>query len=107
MNFNRLKPETSEKIVEKLVLLDLQLIKYARPTVDLAYFIGSSTSPSFRAANLKKCLEFYHEALTQELEAFGYKTVYSLDLLKSDFQDCWMFGYFVGCMHVQVRKSFN
>ena len=94
--------------MEELFLLDLQMIKYTRPTVDLAYFLGSSTTPKFRAANLRKCLEMYHSSLVDELEQFGYdKDLYTLDQLMADFKDCWMFGYFINCMHVQACNDLD
>ena len=89
---------------DKLVLLDLQLMKYTRPTVDLAYFFGSSTSAAFRSQHLDHLLQVYHDQLGEELGIFGYniKSLYPLDKLKDDFQDTWHFGFVVASLHMQV-----
>ena len=85
-----------------MTLLDLQLMKYSRPTVDLAYFFGSSTYPSFRQMHLEELLKIYHQTLTQELTTFGYSVSYSLEDLKDDFEDTWGFGFALACLHIQI-----
>ena len=65
-----------------VTLLDLQLMKYSRPSVDLAYFFGSSTYPSFREMYLEELLKVYHQTLVDELAIFGYKLSYSIDDLR-------------------------
>ena len=85
-----------------VTLLDLQLMKYSRPTVDLAYFFGSSTYPSFRQMHLEELLKIYHQTLTQELTTFGYSVSYSLEDLKDDFEDTWGFGFALACLHIQI-----
>ena len=87
-----------------VTLLDLQLIKYTRPSVDLCYFFGSSTVPSFRKRFLRDLLKVYHHKLTQELEIFGYQPhIYSLEDVLSDFEDTWGFGFSISCLHIQVK----
>ncbi len=84
-------------------MLDLQLIKYARPTVDLAYFIGSSSTPAWREKYLKQLLKIYSDALTEELVKFGYPvSTYTYDQMIADFKDCWIFGFHSCVMHTQV-----
>lgn len=90
-----------------MTLLDLQLMKYSRPTVDLAYFFGSSTYPSFRQMHLEELLKIYHQTLTQELTTFGYSpqsdlVQYTFEDLKDDFEDTWGFGFALACLHIQI-----
>ena len=89
---------------QNVTLLDLQLMKYARSTVDLAYFFGSSTSVSFRKEYLNELLQIYHKKLTKELEKFGYVNIYSYDNLMHDFEQTWGFGFMTGQFHAHVRS---
>ena len=88
-----------------ITIIDLQLMKYTRPTVDLAYFFGSSTDATFRKKHLPSLLKTYHETLTSELKTLGYENLYSFQDLLEDFEDTWGFGFVMSCLHVQVRKS--
>lgn len=88
-----------------ITIIDLQLMKYTRPTVDLAYFFGSSTDATFRKKHLPSLLKTYHETLTSELKTLGYENLYSFQDLIEDFDDTWGFGFVMSCLHVQVRKS--
>ena len=85
-----------------VTLLDLQLMKYSRPSVDLAYFFGSSTYPSFRQMHLEELLKIYHQTLRQELSTFGNSLNYTLEDLKADFEDTWGFGFALACLHIQI-----
>ena len=89
---------------EEVTLLDLQLMKYGRPTLDLAYFFGSSTTVEFRKEHLETLLEEYHKKLSEELKVFGYENIYSFDDLLSDFQETWGFGFMIGQFHAHVRN---
>jgi hypothetical protein len=92
-------------VVDKLVLLDLQMIKYARPTVDLAYFLGSSSTAKFRKTHLKHLQKVYHDSLSQQLVKFGYPLeIYPFTQFITDFDETWVFGFTTGCMHVQVYQ---
>ena len=91
--------------ISDLTLLDLQLMKYCRPTVDLTYFFGSSSFAPFRKEHLKSLLKIYHDKLTRELEVFGYKDIYSYEDLLKDFEDTWGFGFACSLLHVQVYPN--
>ena len=80
-------------------------MKYARPTVDLAYFFGSSTYFKFREEHLHELLQFYHQKLTAELAFFGHKDVYTFEELMADYDDTWVFGFSISCLHIQVKKQ--
>ena len=88
-----------------ITIIDLQLMKYTRPTLDLAYFFGSSTDATFRKKHLPSLLKTYHETLTSELKTLGYENLYSFQDLLEDFDDTWGFGFVMSCLHVQVCKS--
>ena len=77
-------------------------MKYSRPTVDLAYFFGSSTYPSFRQIYLEELLKVYHQTLLEELSIFGHSVSYTLEDLKHDFNDTWGFGFAIACFHIQL-----
>ena len=77
-------------------------MKYTRPTVDLAYFFGSSTFVPFRHKHLDALLQIYHEELTQELGHFGYQNLYSFQDLNLDLEDTWSFAFIAACLHIQV-----
>jgi hypothetical protein len=92
--------------VDNVVLLDLQLMKFTRVTADLAYFFGSSSTVKFRAEFLDDLLRIYHTKLIQDLETFGYRnSVYPLDHFLADFEDTWVFGFIIGCFHMQVSSN--
>ncbi len=104
-NFNSPR-KNKNGIIERLVLIDLQLAKYAKPAVDLVYFFGSSTSYKFRENHLDSLLRLYHSTLHKELKEFGYTTeLYTFQQLLDDFQDCWPFGFTLSCAHIAVSVS--
>ena len=90
-----------------ITIIDLQLMKYTRPTVDLAYFFGSSTDATFRKKHLPSLLKTYHDTLTSELKTLGYENLYSFQDLLEDFDDTWGFGFVMSCLHVQVLENFD
>ena len=84
-------------------ILDLQLSRRANPGVDLAYFLGSSTSPAFREKHLDDLLTFYHSILKERLVAFGYPdNTYTLENVKKDFKYCFPFGFCMARIHIMV-----
>jgi hypothetical protein len=88
--------------------LDFQLMKLTRVTVDLAYFFGTSSTAKFRARFLDDLLKIYHTKLIQDLEIFGYKnSVYPLEQFVADFEDTWVFGFIMGCFHMQVSSNIS
>jgi hypothetical protein len=102
--FNCRKLDNGE--IDDVLLLDLQLMKFTRVTVDLAYFFGSSSFYKFRAEHLDGLLKVYHKKLIQELAIFGYpKSVYTFEKFLSDYEDTWVFGFVMGCMHIQVSVN--
>ena len=49
-----------KKDSSEIMLLDFQFVRRARPTVDLAYLLVCSASPSFRKENLDGLLSLYY-----------------------------------------------
>ncbi len=91
---------------DKVILVDLQLVRYSTPALDLAYFLGSSTSPEYREKELDKLLEHYHSCLTGHLKRhFGPEagsTVYPFDAFAKDFKECFIWAWCVSGTHCQV-----
>ena len=79
------------------------MVRRGRPTIDLAYLLGSSTSPEFRKEHLDEILSFYHKTLIDLLTSFGYSAqVYPYDQLEKDFEECFVFGFVMAIMHAMV-----
>ena len=86
--------------------IDLQLSRVARPSVDLAYFFGSSLSPKTREESKEKLMRRYHDIFTEKLVGLGYaEDLYTLDDLKADYEECLPFQYTMSVMHAMVRDS--
>lgn len=87
-------------------MIDLQLVRRARPAVDLVYLLGSSTTPEFREGHMEEVLTFYHETLTGLLGKFGYSPeLYTYAQLKKDFDECFIFGFVMSTMHSMVTNE--
>ena len=87
-----------------LALIDLQITRLGRPGMDLAYFLCSSTSPNQRKQHFDDLIQFYHDQFTQELKDLqgDFKAPFSLEELKQEYNDCYKFGFIMGCGHSQV-----
>ena len=84
-------------------MLDLQTSRYARPTIDLVYFLGASTDSEFRGKHLDEILTFYHDMLMGFLKMFGYTdNIYTYADFTADFNDCFPFGYCLALVHALV-----
>lgn len=71
--------------------------------MDLAYLLGSSTTPEFRRDHLDEILSFYHGTLIEVLGGLGYPALlYPYDQLKQDYDECFVFGFAMGTMHAMV-----
>ena len=84
-------------------MVDLQLVRRARPSIDLVYLLGTSTGPEFREKHLEEILSFYHSTLIAGLTKFGYSSdLYTYQQLKKDFDECFIFGFVMGTMNAMV-----
>ncbi|KAH8368473.1 hypothetical protein KR084_012037 [Drosophila pseudotakahashii] len=58
-------------VLEDVRLIDWQLMRYASPVTDLAYFLFTCTSRDFRQRHLKNILGDYYEELGLQLNRLG------------------------------------
>ena len=52
-------------------MVDLALVCYRNPTIDLVYFAYISTTYEFRKKYMDSLLDIYHKQLTKTLAALG------------------------------------
>ena len=89
-------------------VVDLQLSRRARPSIDLAYCFASSLTPEMREKHTDELLEFYHKELVKFLLKLGYtEDLYPFKQLKEDYVECFTFAFVLAVMHAQVRKDEN
>ena len=87
------------------MLIDMQIIRVANPSIDLAYLLYSSTNNDARKERLNAWLQVYHETLMENLKDYGYaESVYPFGELEKDIEHARLFGVFMGLMHCQVRR---
>ncbi|XP_037726163.1 uncharacterized protein LOC119557469 [Drosophila subpulchrella] len=70
-NNNILYKTTGGGDLEDVRLIDWQLMRYASPVTDLAYFLFTCTSQEFRQQYLNNMLEDYYEELGLQLNRLG------------------------------------
>ena len=90
------------------MMVDLQNTKLGRPGVEMAYFFCSSTSPEQRKGHLVELLRFYYDEFCEQLTLLGggcEKECYTFEELMHDFNECYPFGFIMGCMHSQVGRN--
>jgi len=78
--------------------------------LELAYFFCSSTSPQQRREHFQTLLKLYYNQFCEELKSLGDKAgeYFTYDALLEDFDECYPFGFIMGCVHSQVKcKSQN
>merc|ERR1719347_842338 len=73
-------------------MFDLQIVKLGNPTLDLAYFLFSSTTAETRAD--PSLLTEYHEKLLSNIHTLGESLDYSLQDLESDYKHSKILGFF-------------
>ena len=88
------------------MLIDMQIMRVANPSVDLVYLLYSSSNNEARKDHLNKWLKVYHDTLIEDLQALGYpESVYPFEELKKDIDHACLFGIILGLMHCQVSTS--
>lgn len=70
--------------------LDWQLICYASPSMDLAFYLFSNTDQSLRNAEYDNLLAFYHESLAKMVKLLGSDPdkLFTFNDLKSELKKC-------------------
>ena len=87
-------------------LVDLQMFRRGNPSVDLAYLLGTSTSPEMRREHLDSILRLYHKELDGNLANLGYRSnMYPLDAFLRDFKHTYFFGIILGSLHSMVTST--
>jgi thiamine kinase-like enzyme len=78
--------EVTRKAVE-LLLIDLQVMQEACPTMDLTYLIYTSTTTEFRQKHLEDMLKLYYNSFKSYCDKLGvgYLPGFSLEALKRRF----------------------
>ena len=90
-----------------VAILDLQNTRLGRAGVELAYFFCSSTSPQQRKSHFEDLLKLYYDCFYTELNNLGDNSepFFTFDDLKEEYNDCFSYGFILGCMHAQVEIS--
>ncbi len=90
---------------DEIKLVDWQICRRSRPTTDLGYLFGSSTSPQWRKGNLKDMLDFYHEKLEHYLKCvdINIEECYPKHKFLNEFKSTQSFLYYCGLMHTVVQ----
>ncbi len=103
------------------------MCRLARPTIDVAYLLWTSTTPEFRhglghapleswplhsdlsflrRVHEESLLEHYYQTLSSRLVALGAgEGIYAREHFDKDYKDCCLFGYQVSQMHTMVRAG--
>ena len=85
------------------MLIDMQIMRVANPSVDLVYMLYSSSNNDARKENLNDWLKIYHDTLIDDLKTLGYpESVYPFEDLEKDIDHARLFGVIMGLMHCQV-----
>lgn len=64
--------ETGDKL-EDVSLIDLQLVRWTSPTLDLHHLFNTSMEEELRLHHQEELVQFYHSELTRVLRKLGYK----------------------------------
>ncbi len=90
---------------DEIKLVDWQICRRSRPTTDLGYFLGSSTSPEWRKANLDAMLDFYYEKLGHYLNRvdINIDECYPKQTFLSDVNSTRAFLYYCGLLHAVIQ----
>lgn len=78
------------------VMIDLQLVNYCTPGVDLGYYLFSSVKPEVRQTRLKEMLEGYLDVLVKTTKDLGYPIVMTYEELFKDFRETFIHGFLMG-----------
>ena len=94
--------------LKDIMLIDMQIMRIANPSIDLVYLLYSSSNNDDRKEKVTQWLKIYHDTLTDDLKALGYSgTEYPFHELEKDIDHARLFGVIMGLMHCQVIKSLN
>ena len=93
----------SEGALESVCIVDLQLMRWTRASLDLAYFLYTSVDPHFRQKRIEGLLQYYHSHLRLNLVALGQdENVFPWDVFRREFEETIPFGFVLGCFITQL-----
>lgn len=84
----------------EVMLLDLQVTRFASLATDLNYFCFSSINGSIIGSSVQDFLAAYHTSFSQVSEAAGHRVPFSLEDLKHEFRDKHIFGLLISLMAI-------
>jgi len=86
---------------EEIVLIDLQMVREACPTMDMVYVLYSSTDSEFRKKHLDEMLELYHDEFLRNCSLLDVEPLpgFSVEELKRRFHVSKILGY---CLAIMV-----
>lgn len=88
------------------MLIDMQIMRIANPSIDLVYLLYSSSNNDDRKEKVTQWLKIYHDTLMDDLKALGYSgSEYPFDELEKDIDHARLFGVIMGLMHCQVINT--
>ncbi|XP_071454157.1 uncharacterized protein [Hetaerina americana] len=71
-------------------MIDLQIVRYCHPSIDILYFFSMCTSKEFRERNIDGLIHEYYKSLTKELNVLGYGAPpISLERLNQDMREIY------------------
>ena len=92
--------------LKDIMLIDMQIMRIANPSIDLVYLLYSSSNNDDRKEKVTQWLKIYHDTLTDDLKALGYSgTEYPFHELEKDIDHARLFGVIMGLMHCQVTNK--
>merc|ERR1711892_1534686 len=93
--------------VEQAMFIDFQIASYHSPTLDLAYFMTSSTTGEFRRQHLSHVLTYYHTIFMLTVQRLGSSVDYSFEDLESDYKKSYLWGlnFSVGALPSVLAES--
>ena len=94
--------------LKDIMLIDMQIMRIANPSIDLVYLLYSSSNNEARKEKLTEWLHIYHDALIDDLKTLGYSGAeYPFEELEKDIDHARLFGVMMGLMHCQVRNEIS
>lgn len=83
------------------------MVAYTSPTIDLAYYLFSSTDQALRDAEYDNLLAFYHETLAKTIKLLGSDPdkLFSMDDLQNELKKCGEFAMLIAPIGVMISQT--
>ena len=93
--------------LEKAMFIDIQITSYHSPTLDLAYFMASSTTGQFRRQHLTHVLTYYHTIFMLTVQRLGSTVEYSFEDFQEDYKksSLWGLNFAIGALPSALAES--